>query len=92
MHALIVVSHPLASSLTHRVTHALAEGITRAGSGHTADIADLTREGFDPVFNEHDYAAFMKTAPVSPASRRVSITPTRWYWCFRCTGGRCRGC
>ncbi len=54
MHALIVVSHPLASSLTHRVAHALAEGITRDGSGHTADIADLTREGFDPVFNEHD--------------------------------------
>jgi len=66
MHALIVVSHPLASSLTHRVAHALAEGITSTHSRNSADIADLTREGFNPVFNESDYAAFMKTAPLPP--------------------------
>lgn len=95
MHALIVVSHPLASSLTHRVAHALAEGITSTHSENSADIADLTREGFNPVFNESDYAAFMKTAPLPPdvaASRRASITPTRWCWSFRCTGGQCRAC
>ncbi|EOC3068703.1 NAD(P)H-dependent oxidoreductase [Cronobacter malonaticus] len=90
MHALIVVSHPLASSLTHRLAHALAEGITRASSGHTAEIADLTREGFNPVFNEHDYAAFIKTAPVPPdvareharienADALVLVFPVYWW-------------
>lgn len=64
MHALIVVSHPSKHALTHRVAHALAEGITLENARHSTEIADLTREGFNPVFNEADYAAFMKTAPV----------------------------
>lgn len=90
MHALIVVSHPLASSLTHRVAHALAEGITSTHSENSADIADLTREGFNPVFNESDYAAFMKTAPLPPdvareqaridnADALVLVFPVYWW-------------
>ncbi|EOT1169820.1 NAD(P)H-dependent oxidoreductase [Cronobacter dublinensis] len=90
MHALIVVSHPSAQSLTHSVAHALAEGVSAAGAHHTAQIADLTREGFNPVFNEADYAAFLQTAPVPPdvakeqarldnADALVLVYPVYWW-------------
>ncbi|WP_181939770.1 NAD(P)H-dependent oxidoreductase, partial [Klebsiella pneumoniae] len=46
MHALIVVSHPLNTSLTHSVATAIAQGIAESGQQHTAEIADLTQEGF----------------------------------------------
>ncbi len=44
MHALIVVSHPLDTSLTHGVAAAIAEGITAAEPAHTFEIADLPRK------------------------------------------------
>lgn len=64
MHALIVVSHPLDTSLTHGVAAAIAEGITAAEPAHTFEIADLTQEGFNPVYGAADIAAFLKTATV----------------------------
>jgi Putative NADPH-quinone reductase (modulator of drug activity B) len=64
MHTLIVVSHPLENSLTHSVARAIAEGIAGAGPQNTLEIADLTREGFNPTFNAADMAAFQLTAPV----------------------------
>ncbi|MFT2793457.1 NAD(P)H-dependent oxidoreductase [Serratia sp. T13T92] len=64
MHALIVVSHPLDTSLTHGVAAAIAEGITAAEPAHTFEIADLTQEGFDPVYGGADIAAFLKTASI----------------------------
>ena len=48
MHALIVTAHPLPPSLTHAVARRLADGVEDAG--HTAELADLAREGFDPRF------------------------------------------
>ena len=64
MHTLIVVSHPLENSLTHSVANAIAEEIAGAGPQNTLEIADLTREGFNPTFNAADMAAFQLTAPV----------------------------
>lgn len=64
MHALIVVSHPLDTSLTHGVAAAIAEGITATDPAHTFEIADLTQEGFNPVYAAADIAAFLKTATV----------------------------
>lgn len=64
MHALIVVSHPLGTSLTHSVAAAIAEGITATDPANTVEIADLTEEGFNPVYAAADIAGFLKTAIV----------------------------
>ncbi len=61
MHALIVTAHPLPGSLTHAVAHRLADGVRDAG--HSAEFADLAREGFDPRFTEADIARFQRLAP-----------------------------
>lgn len=88
MHTLIVTSHPLATSLTHAVAAAFGEGVTAAG--HTAEIADLAAEGFDPRFTAHDMAAFLKQAPQSAdvlaeqarldrADALVLVYPVYWW-------------
>jgi NAD(P)H dehydrogenase (quinone) len=89
MHALIVVAHPDPSSLTHAVANRLAAGI--AGP-HTAEIADLAGEGFDPCFAAADLTAFNRHAPVPPdvgteqaridrADALVLVYPVYW-WSF----------
>ena len=55
MHALVVVAHPDPASLSQAVAQKLAEGVS--GAGHSAEIADLAREGFDPRFTLNDLAA-----------------------------------
>ena len=54
MHALVVVAHPDPASLSQAVTQALAEGV--AVAGHSVEIADLAKEGFDPRFSLSDLA------------------------------------
>lgn len=61
MHALIVVAHPNPGSLTHAIARQLSNGIE--ASRHTAEIADLAAEGFDPNFNLSDIDLFHKKAP-----------------------------
>lgn len=61
MHALIVTAHPLPQSLTHAVARRVAEGVEDAG--HSAEIADLAQEGFDPRFTAHDVARHRQQAP-----------------------------
>lgn len=91
MHALIVVAHPLGASLTQAVAAELAAGIT-SGGGHTAEVADLAAEGFDPRFSAADVAAFLREAPVPPdvaaeqaridrADALVLVYPVYW-WSF----------
>jgi len=60
MNALIVVSHPNPSSLTHSIAGRIAQGITNAG--HVSEIADLTAEGFDPRFGLADFAVHHREA------------------------------
>lgn len=90
MHALIVVSHPLNTSLTHSVATAIAQGIAESGQQHTAEIADLTQEGFNPVFTEPDIAAFLQTDATPPdvvaeqarldrADALVLVFPVYWW-------------
>ena len=90
MHALIVVSHPLKTSLTHSVATAIAQGIAESGPQHTADITDLTQEGFNPVFAEPDIAAFLQTGNTPPdvmaeqaridnADALVLVFPVYWW-------------
>ena len=58
MHTLIVVSHPIADSLTHAIAKQIAEGITGSKGDHSVEIADLAAEGFDPRFTATDMNAF----------------------------------
>lgn len=66
MHALLVVSHPVHTSLTHSVATAIAQGIAGANPENTFEIADLAQEGFNPVFSVSDMATFQRTG-VTPA-------------------------
>ncbi len=55
-HTLLVTAHPVAPSLTHMIAAEIVRTL-RAGGGRV-EIADLLGEGFDPVFNQTDHAAF----------------------------------
>jgi NAD(P)H dehydrogenase (quinone) len=57
MHALIVLSHPGPTSLSHEIASRLGQGISQTGSANTFEIADLMAEGFDPRFSSADFAA-----------------------------------
>ena len=56
MHVLSVVCHPRSDSFTHAVLERFAAGAKAAG--HTHEVADLYREGFDPVMTERDLQQF----------------------------------
>ncbi|MCA6939584.1 NAD(P)H-dependent oxidoreductase [Pectobacterium polaris] len=90
MHALLVVSHPVHTSLTHSVATAIAEGIAGANPENTFEIADLTEEGFNPVFSVPDMAAFQCTGATPPdviaeqsridnADALVLVFPIYWW-------------
>lgn len=96
MHALVVVAHPDPHSLTHAIARRVAETIASSpatnGISHTAEIADLAAEGFDPRFNAADLALFNKTlaAPADVAAEHarlnradalVLVYPIYW-WSF----------
>lgn len=91
MHALIVVSHPNPGSLTHTIARSFAEGVATSG-GHTAEIADLAAEGFQPAFNQADRAAYLLQEPlpsdvvreqerIDRADALVLVYPIYW-WSF----------
>lgn len=90
MHALIVVSHPLTDSLTQQVAEAVAQGITQASRENSSEIASLTQEGFNPVFNAGDHTAFTNGAPlpadvlkeqarIEKADALVLVFPIYWW-------------
>lgn len=90
MHALIVVSHPLPTSLTHAVAAAVGEGIASAPGGHGHELADLAAEKFDPSFNAHDVSAFFREtglpedvaaeqARIDRADALVLVYPVYWW-------------
>lgn len=61
MHALVVIAHPDRDSLTHAVAAQAVNGISASGV-HTAEIADLAAEGFDPRFTQADIALHLQKA------------------------------
>lgn len=88
MHALIVVAHPDSNSLSHAVAQALAGGVSDAG--HTAEIADLASEGFDPRFSLDDLSVHRREigqpadiaaeqARVDRADALVLVYPIYWW-------------
>ncbi|MBW8728292.1 MAG: NAD(P)H-dependent oxidoreductase [Inquilinus limosus] len=88
MHALVVVAHPDPKSLTHAVAARLVEGV--AGSGHSAEIADIMAEGFDPRFSATDHAVHLKQAAptadvlaeqarIDRADALVLVYPVYWW-------------
>src|SRR3712207_7385436 len=48
VHTLIVVTNPEPESLSHHVAARLADAVQSVDPGHTAEIADLSAEGFNP--------------------------------------------
>jgi NAD(P)H dehydrogenase (quinone) len=90
MHALVVVAHPKPAFATHAVAARIIEGIELAG--HSAEIADLAAEGFDPRFTEHDIAVHRERrapaedvraeqARIDRADALVLVYPVYW-WSF----------
>ncbi|ROM67328.1 NAD(P)H dehydrogenase [Pseudomonas brassicacearum] len=90
MHALIVVAHHDPQSLTHSLAGKIAEGITRANSADTFEIADLAAEGFDPRFGFADHAVhhrevlppadvLAEQARIDRADALVLVYPIYWW-------------
>ncbi len=90
MHALIVVSHPLNTSLTHRTAAEIAQGIAENDPQDTSEVVDLTQENFDPVFSAADMAAFRQTGETPPdvltqqsridnADTLILVFPVYWW-------------
>ncbi len=94
MHALIVVSHPNPGSLAHALAAQVAQGIQHGEQPqpHTAEIADLAAEGFDPRFTANDVALHLQQAApaadvaaeharLDRADALVLVYPVYW-WSF----------
>ncbi|OAN67253.1 NAD(P)H-dependent oxidoreductase [Sphingomonas sp. TDK1] len=88
MHAVIVVVHPAAVSLTRSVATALGDALE--AKGHTVEIADLVAERFVPVFGAADHAAFAAGAPapadvlqeqrrLDRADHLILVYPVYWW-------------
>ena len=89
MHVLTVFDHPQRKHFPGVVLDALVEGIVQAG--HTAEVADLHAEGFDPRFTAEDHAHFWggprpadsvrEAARVEAADALAFVFPVYW-WSF----------
>jgi NAD(P)H dehydrogenase (quinone) len=90
MHLLVVYAHPLRQSYTGAVLDSFLGGFAEAGS-HTAEIADLYREGLEARFQPEDYAQFRgdampeeirrEQARVERAEALAFVFPV-WWWSF----------
>jgi NAD(P)H dehydrogenase (quinone) len=63
VHVLAVFAHPRRDSFSGAILDSLQSGLTKAG--HTVEVADLYREGFDPRLHPEDYAQF-ESLPMPP--------------------------
>lgn len=52
MHVLTVIDHPDPNAFTHALAHRFNDGA--AAAGHTYELADLNREGFNPLWQMDD--------------------------------------
>jgi NAD(P)H dehydrogenase (quinone) len=88
MHALIVLAHPNPQSFSHGIAAQVAQGVEM--NGHTAQIADLAAEGFDPRFTRNDVDVSNKEAlpaddvlaeqkRVDRADALVLVYPVYWW-------------
>lgn len=90
MNSLVVVSHADTDSLTHHVARSTVDALRKAGD--TAQLADLSAEGFDPRFSEADVAFYRGAGPapkdvvaeqvrLDRAENVVLVFPMYW-WSF----------
>ena len=89
MHVLSVYSHPTREHFPAAVLDAVIDGVVQAG--HTAEVADLHAEGFDPRFTAADHAHFWggprpadavrEAERVEAADAIVLVFPVYW-WSF----------
>lgn len=90
MRALIILSHPGTTSLSHTVAALVGEGVARSGPGNTFEVADLNAENFDPRFSSADLAAHRGMAPrpsdvaaeqarIDSADALVLVFPVYWW-------------
>lgn len=88
MHALIVVAHHDAQSLTHAVAAQVAAGLS--SSGHAVEMADLAAEGFDPRYTCADHLVhrthatppadvLAEQARIDRADALVLVFPIYWW-------------
>lgn len=89
MNVLLVVAHPRPDSLTHVVAQEFARALVTRG--HVPEVADLYREGFDPVLMPSDepdwadpdkvYSPAVRTemARVERNHATVLVFPV-WWW------------
>jgi putative NADPH-quinone reductase len=64
MHTFIVLDHPYDGSLTRAAFNSTIQGLLRAG--HTADVADLHADEFDPVLRAPDLARYSEGVSSDP--------------------------
>jgi NAD(P)H dehydrogenase (quinone) len=86
MHCYFVIAHPQPNSFCHALLHAAEQGAQAAG--HTTTSSDLYAEGFSPVLNATDFAAFKAGNPapeivatqaqIQAADLLVLIYPLWW--------------
>lgn len=88
MHVLVILAHPETSSLNARLAAEVMGGIEE--SGHSAEIADLAREGFDPRILPADLSFYRGAGPlpgdvsreqqrVEQADALVLVFPVYWW-------------
>lgn len=87
MHILTVISHPNPASFTHAIATAFIAGAEEAG--HTAEIADLHAEGFDPRWTMPDFDQFnggvsppdvlAEQARIERSDALCLVFPLYWY-------------
>ena len=87
MHVLAMFAHPRRDSFSGAILDGLCAGLTAAG--HTVEVGDLYREGFDPRLRPEDYAQFEETpmpadvlaeqARIERADALAFVFPV-WWW------------
>ena len=90
MHTLIVVTNPEPESLSHHVAERLADAAQSVDPGHTAEVVDLSANGFNPSFTLEDRTAYLaaggypedvlaEQARIERAQHLVLVFPVYWY-------------
>lgn len=88
MAGLVVLAHPLAGSLSHRLAETAASALR--GAGHETTVLDLYAEGFEPRLSVDERGGYYATAApgadierhaalLREAERLVFVFPTWWF-------------
>lgn len=76
MHWLVVIAHPLTDSLCAAWAQRAVAALERAG--HSVEIADLAREGFDPVLSEVERRSYYD-GPFDARALAITTLGSPWW-------------